>query len=120
MTNDQQETNIIKNRRRVPRRKVELKVGVLVNGTYEIANAFEIGEGGMLIDHQARELEVGQIVLISYSLPRLFQEVIRGTIKFKSKEEPYKYGIQFQSVDFEIRRKIRNFVAAATDKKQTA
>lgn len=104
-------------RRRVPRRAVNFNIGILVNGVYHVTRAYEIGEGGMLVGFK-EPLEKGQRVLLSYNLAGMMQEVVRGEVRFISSEDcelgGKKYGIQFHHVDFEVKRIIRNFVAAST------
>lgn len=107
--------------RRLPRRAVDLNVGILAEGEYFVSKAHEIGEGGLLLSCP-KPLVEGQLIVVSYILRGLFTEVTRAVVR-NVRDMPdgnQRYGIQFDNLDFEIKRKIRNFVAsmASSDKKE--
>lgn len=106
-----------KGRRRVPRRPIEQRVGLLIGGEYYVAWAYEIGEGGMLLASPV-PLNDKDKVVITLRIPGVMSGVVQGHAlyclasgdKFKSS----RYGIQFDKIDFEFKRQIRNYVAANT------
>jgi Tfp pilus assembly protein PilZ len=105
-------------RRKVPRRSIETRVGVLASGEYYLSWAYEIGEGGMLIASQ-KPLTVGQRVVITFRIPDVVHKAVFGRVVYEKlhithEGEGYRYGVAFENVDFETKRKIRNFVASAT------
>lgn len=104
-------------RRRVPRRAINQSIGLLISGEYFIAKAFEIGEGGMLIESPT-PLRDQDLLVITIRI----RGVVNGALLAKviytraanSAPEAVRYGISFEKVGFEVKRQIRNFVAANT------
>ena len=105
-------------RRRVPRRGIEMRVGLLISGKYHLANAYEIGEGGMLVDSPV-PINENQRIVISFRIPGVLYGVILSRIVYilkpKKVGDKIKYGVQFEQLDFDVKRKIRNFVASNFD-----
>ena len=109
------------NRRRVPRRNVDQKVGLLISGAYHIGRCFELGEGGLLVECSI-SVEVEQKILVTFSIPGTSQAIVRGTVKYVRDSDLKQrvvdglsmsiYGVEFDTIDFELRRLIRNFVAS--------
>ena len=100
-------------KRRVPRRAFFKKIGVLARGKYFTTEALEIGEGGMLF-YSETPLEVNQRVVVSFSVPGMIHVVARSIVRYSkqvSQDKPLSYGVQFETVDFDARRKIRSYVA---------
>ena len=104
-------------RRRVPRRPIHRKIGVLVAGEYFLATSYEIGEGGMLIDCPV-PLNKDDKVVVTMRVPGLMQGVMLAKVVYslasQSEFEPQKYGLSFENIEFEVKRQVRNFVAANT------
>ena len=104
-------------RRRVPRRAFEAPIGLLIAGEYGMSRCHQVGEGGMMVS-SARALAVGQRVSLSFFVPggsvALVRAVVRSLIPVKDKGQGPRYGLEFENLDFQARREIRNFVAAAT------
>jgi hypothetical protein len=103
-------------RRRVPRRVINQKIGLLAAGQYVAhAIALEIGEGGMLI-HTDLQLSKGQKIVITVRIRGVMQGVMLTSVVYLLKPKPgekgHRYGLQFENIDFDIKRKIRNFVAS--------
>lgn len=103
-------------RRRVPRRVIKHKIGVLAAGIYSAdAVALELGEGGMLILTKLK-LDKLQKVVISVRIRGVLQGVMLASVMYGIAGQPgevgMRYGLQFDSVDFDVKRKIRNFVAS--------
>jgi Tfp pilus assembly protein PilZ len=96
-------------KRRVPRRAIHARIGLLVHGNYTLSWAFEIGEGGMLIETE-NNLKVGDRVVITFRIPDVMHGVMLGSVAYVL---PNKAGIQFEKVDFDVKRKIRNYVASS-------
>ena len=104
-------------RRRVPRRYFDSLVGVLVQGEYTINHAYQVGEGGMMVDCEGKSLKEGDRLAASFYLPGgkliLVRGIVRAVVQAKD-GKPQRYGIEFIDLDFHFKREIRNFVAAAT------
>jgi hypothetical protein len=103
-------------RRRVPRRAIKNRAGLLHRGHYCVGSALEIGEGGILVTSAAQMVE-GDRVVVTLRIPEVLQGVMTASVAYVLRDPAgvdNKYGLQFESVDFEIKRKIRNFVASAT------
>lgn len=104
-------------RRRVPRREFKKKVGILVSGEYYVNFATQIGEGGMMI-HSSVPLTKGQRIVISFRLPNCQETVVRAIVRYFI-DEPSghggRYGIEFENLEFKMRREIRNFVASKSE-----
>ncbi len=102
-------------KRRVPRRPISCRVGLLISGTYYIANAYEIGEGGVLFDSPV-ELKAQQMVVVSIRVAQVIKGVMLSRVVYilpATKDGlPTRYGVQFEQIDFDIKRQIRNFVAS--------
>ena len=109
-----------KGRRRVPRRPMRRRIGILVAGEYYLATSYEIGEGGMLVDCSV-PLNKDDRLVITIRMPGVMQGVIMSKVVYilqpASKDEPIKYGLVFENVEFELKRQVRNFVAANTGEK---
>lgn len=98
-------------RRRVPRRIYTKPIGLLYGGQYQISVSYEIGEGGMLIESQY-ELEIGNLILITFHIPGMLNTTCRAEIKYKSsKTDNLVYGVEFKNLDFDVKRLIRKYVA---------
>lgn len=133
---EQKNTNLVEphvvsvsdNRRRYPRRVVSMRVGLLARGEYTAdATMLEIGEGGLLLQSYLK-IKVKQKVVITIRVRGLLQGVLLATVVSAvvpaSNSDKHvnnvglasrvliRYGVQFDSVEFDIKRKIRNFVAS--------
>ncbi len=104
-------------RRRVPRRLFKAPVGVLIAGKYAIERAYQLGEGGMMVDCKRGKLKEGTGLALNFFLPSgeivLVRGIIRAVVPAKD-GAPERYGIEFVNLGFQFKRAIRNFVAAAT------
>lgn len=102
-------------RRRVPRRSFDRNVGLLIQGQFIISQGLQIGEGGMLI-FSPIDLKEGQKIVLSFKLPGYELIVAMGTVRYllpvDSKNPVQRYGVQFDGIDFNVKRQIRNFVAS--------
>ena len=96
--------------RKVPRRKLKAKVGLLCEGHYEVCSSLQLGEGGMLIFTQ-QKLSVGQLILVTFRLPEGAHLVVRSEVLYNQKEQLY--GIGFQNLDLPAKRAVRNFVSSS-------
>jgi c-di-GMP-binding flagellar brake protein YcgR len=102
-------------RRRVPRREFLRRIGLLVRGQYFVDRSLQIGEGGMMIS-SPKPLVEGQYVVITFKLPGHQPEVVKGQVRYALKAQGEntqspRYGVEFVNLDFNIKRKIRNYVA---------
>lgn len=103
-------------RRRVPRRAFEGRVGILLHGVYQFGQSFQVGEAGMMLSCP-KPLKIGELMAVSFFLPNGSIVIVRGEVRSlvpAKKGEIQKYGIEFVGLEFQMRREIRNFVAAAT------
>lgn len=109
--------SIPRGRRRVPRRPIDINIGVLAKGTYYVTKGIEIGEGGMLIECPQR-LEKGQLAVVTIRLPGVLQGAMLCQVVYilesLDKSSPNRYGVQFENIEFDVKRKIRNFVASSS------
>ena len=99
-------------RRKSPRRSFTRKVGVLKGGIFEISEARQIGEGGMLYVSPVKVPEGTQIVL-TFVVPGRAHIVVRGEVRYNlvNKSGESCAGVQFVGLPFEQRRAIRHYVA---------
>lgn len=103
-------------RRRVPRRSFEDPVGVLNRGQYSIQQAFQVGEGGMMIS-STEELKISDRLVVNFALQSAMTVIVRAVVRNILPAEnglPIRYGIEFVNLEFNFKREIRNFVASAT------
>lgn len=65
----------------------------------------------------ARRLEMGRNLVVAFHVPGgslvMVRGVVRSLLPAKGKTPP-RFGIEFINLDFQSKREIRNFVAAAT------
>lgn len=97
-------------RRRVPRRVFVRQIGIMLKGQYYIGNSWEIGEGGMLIGSNIPMYE-NQLVLLTFLLLDSKYVVVRGVVRY-CHPQGKKFGIEFQNLDFQMKRRIRIYVAS--------
>lgn len=103
-------------RRRVPRRIFESPVGLLTGGRYSVERSYQVGEGGMLVSSRS-PLAIGTLVVASFFLKGV-TVIVRGVVRnvMEAKENvPERYGLEFQNLEFQFKREIRNFVASASN-----
>lgn len=104
-------------RRRVPRRYFDAPVGILLKGEYTVNRAYQVGEGGMMFDLGDKTMKEGDRLAANFYLPGGRLIMVRGIVRavVQAKDgKPQRYGIEFVDLDFQFKREIRNFVAAAT------
>lgn len=74
----------------------------------------------MLID-SAIPLNKEDRVLVTIRVPGIMQGVMLAKVVYSlsppSKDEPIKYGLSFEKIEFEVKRQVRNYVAANTGEK---
>lgn len=105
------------NRRRVPRRSFHAGVGCLFHGDYSVVRAQQVGQGGMSIV-VGFETKVGERLVVSFRIPNGSLVCVRGIIRYRDqleKQGHYGVGLQFENLDFQFKRELRNFVALATN-----
>ncbi len=114
-TDNEEESGI--HRRRVPRRTFKAPVGVLMDGKYVVQRAYQLGEGGMMVDCKSRKLVAGKNLVLNFFLPDGSIVMVRGIVRavVPAKDgQPERYGLEFLNLEFQSKRAIRNFVAAAS------
>lgn len=100
-----------KDRRQFPRRDFFQGVGVLYRGEYLIAKGVEIGEGGISFQ-LGFVLDLNQQLVVTFRLPGYRFLSLRVEVKNSKKTAgEMQYGCAYVDVSFEVRRKIRSFVA---------
>ena len=100
-------------KRRVPRRAFRRNIGLLVRGEYFVSEAYELGDGGMMVASPV-PLSEGQMVVLSFQVPGMLHIVTRGIVRYHKKESssnPECYGVQFVKIDFDAKRRVRSYVA---------
>lgn len=101
--------------RRSPRRVFNRVVGVLCDGSFELAQALQISEGGMSLATD-RDLPMGARLVVTLVIPGATGLVLRGFIV--NQRDPHAgmnaYGLQFYTLDLHQRRMIRSYVSAKT------
>ena len=100
-------------RRKHPRRTFKRGIGILYQGKYEVAEATEIGEGGMSFVTQMEILK-GGLLVINVQIPRGSFMVAMAEAKNVTRNEDgtFRVGCQFRKVKFENKREIRAYVSA--------
>ncbi|PWU18573.1 MAG: hypothetical protein C5B49_07005 [Bdellovibrio sp.] len=98
-------------RRRFPRRIFRRGIGVLSAGKYFIATGCEIGEGGVSFTTDT-SIRIGGLVVLSFQIPDGQFISVRAEVRNEAKnnEGHLNYGTAFETVSFERKREIRNFV----------
>lgn len=98
-------------RRRAPRRRFDGQVGVLFKGKLTTARGLQLGEGGALIAAHTnlQELKVDQEVVLTLYLPSIGGMV--ATAKCVYWKDDLQIGFQFNSLDMEYKKKVREFVS---------
>lgn len=107
-------------KRRYPRREFISQVGVLVQGKYFLQHTFELGEKGMMFDLDLA-IRQGQDLICTFYLPDGYFVVTQAQVKSVAKDEKVKYakvGVEFTNINFEDRRKVRDFISQRKDKTQ--
>lgn len=113
------DSKTILKRRRVPRRDFTGRVGVLVAGEYTVNRAVQIGEGGIMIEAPIL-LSEGQQVVVSFRIPNHNFEIVRATVRYtvttgsSQQKQMKRYGLEFDKMDFSVKRLIRNYVALSS------
>ena len=104
-------------RRNYPRRPFKRTVGVLFKGQYFLAQAGEIGEGGMSIKTDL-VLTEQEPLMVSFQIPSgafvCLRAEIRSTMKTTKPEDGSNviHGLAFSNVEFAIKRQIRSYVSS--------
>ncbi len=103
-------------RRQYPRRSFKRTVGILFKGQYFLAQAGEIGEGGMSVKTDL-VLTENQVLMISFQIPSGDFVCLRALIKSTQKTKPEEgatiiHGLSFENIQFAIKRQIRSFVSS--------
>lgn len=96
-------------RRRVPRRKIKIRVGVLTAGSYAIADGLELGEGGMLV-HSPLPIASEARMVVTFQISGGSYLSLQAVARYQNSEGSV--GVEFAAIDFSARRAIRNFVAS--------
>jgi len=108
--------NVTLQRRRVPRRSFDNPAGILKSGKYQMNRAYQLGEGGMMIGAN-EPMQVGTLLVVSFYVQTSTLILVRAIVRSVIPAEaglPERYGLEFLNLGFQLKRAIRNFVAAAT------
>lgn len=104
-----------KESRRSPRRVFNHAIGLLVGGSYDLAQALQISEGGLALV-SARPLNLESRVVVTLKLPGAAGLVLRAQVVNERSKigKMFGYGLQFSGLDLHQRRMIRSYVSAKT------
>lgn len=99
-------------RRRFPRRPFNRPVGFLYDGTYNVENGLEIGEGGIKVD-SLRNVYIGDFVTVSFFLYeyQLVSVVAQVLYMVRGDNGKHSFGMKFTDIPFESKRMIRDFIS---------
>lgn len=103
--------------RKTPRRTLQREMGVLYHGEYEVEFCLQIGEGGLMFRSQ-RFFEVGTEAVVTLFLPGSGGFSSKIELLYMQKEGPgtARYGCRFLALSLDVKRLIRQYVAAKTEK----
>lgn len=104
-------------KRRFPRRRFRRPVGLLISGNYMMASAEEIGEGGISLN-SPMDVTEGQQILVTFIIPGGEPAVVRGEVRFhalRAGQNSFRIGIQFMTIGFKQKKKLRDYIAAKTE-----
>jgi hypothetical protein len=107
------------NMRRVPRRSFEATVGILTKGNYNLGQSFQLGEGGMMLA-SLHDLINDHHIVVSFQMGAeivMVRAIVRGKLPAKA-GAPIRYNVEFVDLEFQYKRAIRNYVAAATSQSE--
>ena len=101
--------------RRSPRRVFRRPVGILLHGNYQVCQALQLGEGGMMAIIDA-EIPSGTQLVATVFLPGGGHALMQAEVLYHAKTpEGHAYGMIFTSVPLAQKRHIRNYVSAKTE-----
>lgn len=98
--------------RKFPRKDFKRKIGVLYRGTYFLAQAQDMSEGGIsfLTD---MVLTTSNLCVLTFQIPNGELVTLKATVKhIKKAGSEVVVGVEFFEISFSNRRQIRNFVAS--------
>lgn len=106
-------------KRSYPRRSFSRTVGVLFKGDYFLAQASEIGEGGISITGDV-VLTEGEPLMVSFQIPNGAFVCLRATVRSTQKivqdsATMVAHGLAFTQVEFIIKRQIRSYVSSRSN-----
>lgn len=104
-----------KDMRRTPRRVYERPIGLLRHGEYNVVEALQLSEGGMLFQVKPK-FEIKDHIVATLILPSGGAVVARGELLYElpTTEGMRKYGVKFIDLGLHLRRWIRAYVSAKT------
>jgi hypothetical protein len=110
--------------RKSPRRALKKKMGILMQGQFQIVDIHQLGEGGCLFSvpsTASQEIFEGPVT-VTLQVPGGGMFCTRADILYDRKikhrdlKERTAYGCTFKDLPLHARRWVRNFVAAKTEK----
>ena len=105
--------------RRSPRRVFRRPIGLLYRGSYVVARALQLSEGGLLLV-SPWALSPGDQIAVTIMLPLGGSCVVRAEVLYPSPEEKGAFGAKFSELPLAQRRLIRSYVSAKTQQEATA
>lgn len=101
--------------RRTPRRVFRRPLGVLCHGVYEVREAQQLSEGGLLF-HSGEAYDMHANVVVSLIIRGSDCISVIGTVIYSlpTAEGVKAYGVRFSNISMTQRRLIRNYVSAKT------
>ncbi len=119
-TQRQAETAAVRNQRQSPRRVFKHLVGILRAGSYQVASALQISEGGLLIQGNLQLKPQEDRIVVTILLPDGGHAVTRADVAYYLKPDANRqiaaFGLQFIDLQLHTKRFIRNYIAAKTEK----
>lgn len=102
--------------RRTPRRTFEHPMGILRHGSYDVMQAVQLSEGGMLFRSE-EQFQTKEQIVVTLLMPGGGSVVTRGEIIYggPASSGGYQFGVRFPSLAVSERRLIRSYVAAKTE-----
>jgi hypothetical protein len=100
--------------RKYPRRSLNRMIGILCRGTYFLALAGELGEGGLSFGSEYVITE-GNECLVSLQIPSgsfVFLRALVVANRKKQGDQMITHSLKFTNIDFSHKRQIRTFVSA--------
>lgn len=103
----------VKESRRSPRRVYQRPLGVLCLGKYNVVQAMQLSEGGLLFTSEELEFAEKAQVVVSLIMPTGHAIVARAEVLY-SLAGGTQFAVKFVNLPIHLRRAIRNYVSAKT------
>jgi hypothetical protein len=104
------------NTRRYPRRIFTESVGCLYRGQYQIVQARQLGQKGMMFEN-AQDIAAGDYVVVSFVISRKHYLILRAEARYvkEDQEGTVLVGFEFTDIKAKDKRTIREYISAKTE-----